>query len=292
MSKFTKGDTVYNLDGQQGAYIASYGGTHLVAPEFEDHDTGEPHWGRPEEWREVFHKPPTAKLEARVNELDKLVNEKRAELRRVNEELDQAGKRRQEQLKKIGQHRALQRIEDYLDGKFTHFLEVSDYYGPKIVTADDALANGGIDRWDKGIRLLTLFGDTKGDLQWRINRYSDGSGSSSTEVFPCHTEEEAIDIVRRLFSAAVVEWREQEKKHYGRAVNWANKCPDGWIEVPEDLAAYLAEQKLAAHNNAVEKAREALAEAEAKLAALMAGPTTTSSVRCDAAVMNVQQEKS
>ncbi len=276
MSTFQKGDTVYNIHGQQGAYIASYGGAHLVAPEYEDGSNGEPYWGIPEEWREIFSEPPTVKLHAKVDELDKLVTEKRAELKRINEELDQAGRRYQEQLKKLKQHQALNRIEEYLDGKFTHFLEVPHYSAPAIVTAESALAKGGTEyenRWDKKLRLLTLFGDTKGDLQWNINRYSDGSGSSSIDVYPCQSEQEAIEIARRLFADAVNEWRAQEKKHYGRAVNWANECPAGWLEVPEDLATYLAELKLAAHKGAIETARKALAEAEAKLAALTAEVT-------------------
>jgi hypothetical protein len=265
-TKFNHGDTVYNLDGQQGAYIASYGGKFIVAPEYEGDDT-EPYWGPVEEWDNAFREPPTVKLQAKVDELDKLVTEKRAELKRINEELDQAGKRRQEQLKKLGQHRALQRIEDYLDGKFTHFLEANDYYAPKIVTADDALAKGGGEyenRWDKKLRLLTLFGDTKGDLQWRITRYSDGSGSN-TEVFPCHNEEEAIDIVRQLYADAVGVWREQDKKHYGRAIEWSQKCPEGWIVVPDDMREYLASAKQQARQAELEKARENLAKAEAAL---------------------------
>ena len=266
-TKFNHGDTVYHLDGQQGAYIASYGGKLIVAPEYEG-DSGEPYWGPVEEWDNAFLEPPTAKLQAKVDELDKLVTEKRAELKRINSELDQAGKRYQEQLKKIGQHRALQRIEDYLDGKFTHFLEVGSYYAPTIVTADKALAHGGTEhenRWDKKLRLLTLFGDTNGDLQWRINRYSDGSGSSNIEVYPCQNEDEAIGIVRQLYADAVAVWREQEKKHYGRAIEWSMKCPEGWIVVPDDIREYLANAKQQARQAELEKARENLAKAEAAL---------------------------
>jgi hypothetical protein len=263
-TKFTRDQIVFNLEGQQGAYITAYAGAHLVAPAYEGHD-GDPCWGAPEEWRDVFIEPPTVKLQAKVDELDKLVTEKRAELKRVNEELDQAGRRRQEQLKKIGQHRALQRIEDYLDGKFTHFLEVPGYSAPTIVTADKALARGGDGSWDKSLRLLTLFGDTKGDLQWRINRYSDGSGSSNIEVFPCHNEEEAIAIVRQLYTDAVAVWREQDMKHYGRAIEWSTKCPEGWVTVPDDIREYLANAKQQARQAELEKARENLAKAEAAL---------------------------
>jgi hypothetical protein len=267
-TRFNKGDTVYDLHGRQGAYIASYGGYHLVAPEYDAGDYGEPTWGTPEQWDQIFIKPPTQKLETKIDELDKLITEKRDELKRINEELDQAGRRRQEQLKKLKQHQALQRIEDYLDGKFTHFLEVPEYYPPKIVAVDDALKRGGIDRWDTPLKLLTLFGDTKGDLQWRINRYSDGSGSSNVEVYPVENEEEAIAIVRRLYAEAVEDWRIQEKKHYGRAIYWTDKCPDGWIEAPDDLRAYLNAAAVERRQADLIKAKEALAKAQAELAAL------------------------
>lgn len=265
-TKFNKGDTVFDIHGRQGAYIASYGGYHLVAPEYDGGDYGEPSWGAPEQWDQIYLKPPTQKLEAKVDELDKLITEKRNKLKRVNEELDQAGRRHQEQLKKLKQHQALQRIEDYLDGKFTHFLHVTDYYGPKIITKDQALDQN--DRWDKELKLLTLFGDTKGNLQWRINKYRDGSGSSWDEVYPVSSEEEAIAIARRLFADAVTEWREQEKKHYGRAVNWANRNDNGWLEVPEDLRDYLRGLELSAKQGAIETARKALEKAQADLAAL------------------------
>ncbi len=257
---FKKGDTVYNIHGQQGAYIASYGGSHLVAPEYESEEFGEPHWGAPEEWREIFSKPPTIKLEAKVDELDKLITEKRAELKRVNEELDQAGRQRQEQLKKLKQHQALQRIEDYLDGKFTHFLDVD--YGVKLVSKEDALKKQ--DRYDDGMKLLTLFGSVKGDLQWRINRYSDGSGGNK-DVYPCKSEEEAIAIVRNLYAKAVEEWRTQEKKHYGRALEWARTVSWNWIDVPQDVRDYMQAALIEARTNAVEKAKQALSDAEAQL---------------------------
>lgn len=257
-TSFNKGDTVYNIHGQQGAYIASYGGSHLVAPEYEQED-GEPHWGQPEEWREIFLTPPTVKLEAKVDELDKLITEKRAELKRINAELDQSGRRYQEQLKKLKQHQALQHIEDYINGKFTYFLDVG--YGVKLVAKADALKK--VD-YDHDMKLLTLFGRTNGDLQWRINRYSDGSGSN-TDVYPCETEEEAIAIVRKLYAEAVEEWRAQEKKHYGRALEWARTVSWNWIDVPQDVHDYMKAALVESRTNAVEKARQALADAEAQL---------------------------
>jgi hypothetical protein len=252
-STFNKGDTVYSIHGQQGAYIASYGGSHLVAPEYEDGDYGEPHWGAPEEWREIFSTPPTVKLEAKVDELDKLITEKRDELKRIKKELDESGRKYQEQLKKLKQHQALSRIEDYLDGKFTHFLDVG--YGVKLISKEDALKSH--DKYDRDMKLLTLFGRTNGDLQWRINRYYDGSGSN-TDVYPCESEEEAIAIVRKLYAA-------HEKTHYGRAREWARTVSWEWIDVPQDVRDYMNQALIDARTATLEKAKEALAKAELDL---------------------------
>jgi hypothetical protein len=256
---FNKGDTVYDIHGQQGAYIASYGGSHLVAPEYES-EYGEPGWGAPEEWREVFSKPPTVKLEAKVAELDEEITKRRAELKEVCTQLvitEEAGKRLLEKLKK---YPALKRIEDYLDGKFTHFLDVG--YGVKLISKEDALKSP--DKYDHDMKLLTLFGRTKGDLQWRINRWGDGSGSD-TDVYPCESEEEAIAIVRKLYAEAVEAWRAQEKKHYGRALEWARTVSWDWIDVPQDVRDYMNQALIDARTATLEKAKEALAKAEADL---------------------------
>lgn len=259
MSKFKQGDTVYNIHGQQGAYIASYGGAHLVAPEYEDHYS-EPTWGSPEEWREVFEKPPTARLETKIDELDKLITEKRETLSQINKELEETSRKCKAQLSKLTQHQALKRIEDYLDGKFTHFLYVGS--GVNLVSEEDALKSS--DSYDRDMKLLTLYGSTKGDLQWRINRYSDGSGGN-TDVFPCESEAEAIEIVRKLYAQAVEAWREQEKKHYGRALDWARTVSWEWIDVPQDVRDYINQAMLEARTLAVEKARKAVADAELAL---------------------------
>ncbi|MBU3577544.1 hypothetical protein [Polynucleobacter sp. UK-Kesae-W10] len=236
----------------------------MVAPEYEQ-EYGEPHWGQPEEWREVFLTPPTVKLEAKVDELDKLITEKRAELKRINAELDQSGRLYQDQLKKLKQHQALQRIEDYMDGKFTHFLQVG--YEIKLVSKEDALKSP--DRYDSDMKLLTLFGSTKGDLQWRINRWGDGSGSE-TNVYPCESEDEAKEIVRKLYAEAVEEWRAQEKKHHGRALEWANTVDEDWIDVPQDVKNYLRDQLLDARMKVLEEAEKRLREAQENLADALA----------------------
>lgn len=262
MTTFTKGDEVFDIHGRKAAYIAGYAGGHIVAPEYE-RESGESYWGEPETWREIFTKPPTEKLEARVGELEALIAERRAELKRVNVELDEAGKRYELQLKKAAKHQALQHIEDYLDGKFMYFLRVPEYSPPTMVTINEALDQH--DRYDKKLKLLSWFGDTNGNLQGQINRYRDGSGDWE-EVYPCKTEEEAIAIIRRLYAEDVAKWRERpaDMKHFGRAISWT-ALPAGFIEIPDDVAAYLADAKEACRLKEINSLTEKIAEAQKKL---------------------------
>lgn len=81
----------------------------------------------------------------------------------------------------------------FLSGGITHFYIRS--YQPKIVTWDDD------DLYQKDgyhitrieyTRLITLFGNSKGDLSYRIHQYSDGSGMESKEAIPCSSYDEAL----------------------------------------------------------------------------------------------------
>ena len=49
-------------------------------------------------------------------------------------------------------------------------------------------------RWNKDLKLITLFGNDKGTMDWRISEYSDGSGSN-TKIKVFKTEKEAIEYV-------------------------------------------------------------------------------------------------
>jgi len=59
--------------------------------------------------------------------------------------------------------------------------------------------NNDYGRREKDMKLLSLFGSSGGDLTWQINRYRDGSGGW-TEMTPCLSYEEAINVARQLFA--------------------------------------------------------------------------------------------
>jgi hypothetical protein len=79
----------------------------------------------------------------------------------------------------------LKNLNLFVQKKITHYVEL--HYGTlSIVEFGKAKCEGARDE----LKLLTLFGTSKGNLQWKLNQYSDGSGSSY-EVVPCLSYEDA-----------------------------------------------------------------------------------------------------
>lgn len=159
-------------------------------------------------------------------------------------EADASGKRRLDRLK---EHRALVRIEEFLDGKITHFVEwIGEWRPPVIVAASEATtADGGHHR--SALKLLTLFGKTGGDLEWRLNRYSDGSGSNNT-VYPCRSLEEAQQKAAEIFAEHTASAMEPETN---------TKPSERWLAGADACGTALGAEYAAAAHRAEEAVREA-----------------------------------
>lgn len=137
----------------------------------------------------IFEKPIT---EAISYDIEKLEKRKRILMAQIQllEEKDREIKHRLESLKKYEQ---LERIEDFISGKITHYCKLNDYYNdkifvPMVVRVEDERC--GDDRTDRNLKLLCLFGKSEKSMEWKLNRYSDGSGNYSL-VYPFCSKEEA-----------------------------------------------------------------------------------------------------
>lgn len=267
---FTLDQRVYSADGRAGMYVAEVVGGHAVQPLFEDGDgVTEPamHYAEGiEVWPSVHAEPPRALLDAAIAAQRAALAKLQAEVAEMERAKREAMRSQNEVKERLKQHTALRYIDDHLAGKFTLFVRFTDYGVPTIEDAQTCLAND--DRRDKGLKLLSLFGDTKGDLQWRINRYSDGSGNWA-EAFPVATQEEGIAEIRRRYELHVAEWRERtdDRKHYGAALAWA-KLPSDWLTPPDDVREYIRAKEAEALTAAAAKARKQYEEAQQALAEL------------------------
>ncbi len=151
----------------------------------------------------LFDTPPVAKYHEEAQELRiqkatlrTEIRGLRTELHKLREDAACAEKSAGEQMARLKQHKTLARIEEFLAGEITHYVEYSDWGPPCIVALEDATCN--CDDRCRDLRLLSLFGRTDGDLEWRLGRYSDGSGTSDN-VFPCTSLDEAKAIATNRF---------------------------------------------------------------------------------------------
>lgn len=268
--EFIADQEVYATDGRVALYIAPYGDTHIVAP-IHDHDdeTGEPLMGGPVAWDQIFATPPVARVEASVAALQARAEALRSEVEELRREKREAEQSRKSTLSKLAQHRALARIDDFLEGRYPPLvLIVGEWRAPVLMTREEAVKD--TDRYSRETKLMVLFGKSGGDVEWRINQYNDGSGFWST-VYPVQDEAEAKAVVRDLFDGHVKKWREDGRKSHGIAMTWANELPAGWVVVPDDVVVAIRESVLSVLRTAEAKMAADLSATQSKIAAIEGG---------------------
>jgi hypothetical protein len=148
--------------------------------------------------RDLFKSPPQYKEDERKVALLNDINSLAIEKDRLLQDISDA-KIMLESFKKIQQ---AQTLLNFLDKKITHVV-VGSRYNLKIQTLEEALV---CENYDRDLKLVSLFGRSKGDLEWNINQYYDGSGSN-VSMIPCTSYEEARERLEGLLQEQVEEWR-------------------------------------------------------------------------------------
>lgn len=278
MVEFENGRLVYTEDGFKAEYLGKVDNGHVVKVYGESlGDYGE----RFEEpiglcvVARVFAEPPApvyaekiialkAELEAIEKRHEELCNEM-ADARRERLELD----------KKLREIPALRHLNDFIEKRITHVLRVG--YGYEILTVEQAFAENGVYS-RKGQKLLALYGDASGNLTWRLNQYSDGSGWAE-DVVPCLSLDEAEQCRRERIAddliAAMGEYEMGRKYRLTVAVKAADQFG---VEVTAEQRSAFAEaeaerlekERVDVERNASTYALK-LADIDASLSALKIG---------------------
>lgn len=186
--KFTEGQEVYDGHGCEYIYVGCVGGKHAARPWYEvgsDSQLAD----EPIFVSELFATVPVQKRSDTLAALESQIAEKRAELRSVSAEVQATSAERSAMLARLKQREALRRIDDFIEGRMTHVVTL-DYNGVAIKSISTMEKEG--ESYDRGIRLISLYGNSKGDLHWQINRYKDDSGNWA-EIWPCCSESEAME---------------------------------------------------------------------------------------------------
>ncbi|QWF19269.1 hypothetical protein [Lysobacter capsici] len=261
---FEAGATVYLLSGRACEYIAAAGSQHVVAPIY-DTEYGQ-------ETRDhklvdrVYRDAPTEKLADEVAALETQRRELRVEIHRQETTLRQFSRDAEARKARVTAHESLQRLDDYIAGKITHFV-VESYDPPyRIETFQQAIQDREANRSDRALRLLSLFGRSNGDLTWNINRWSDGSGCW-TECVPCTSYEDAEAVLRARIAKDMREkWAKEQARPWvmEKIVDCAKSFD---VPVPDEIAKAIGAHKLKAAQDWAAKKRDELEQAEATLAA-------------------------
>lgn len=118
-------------------------------------------------------------------------------------------------------------LRKFLNGEITHVVKANWHY--EITTLEDVLDDSD---YGTELKLLTLYGRVNGDMQWKINRYSDGSGCD-TNIYPCTS----IDEAKAIIEEKIIEDQGKRKRTTEEMIKAKNEYG---LSVPtkEDIIAY------------------------------------------------------
>lgn len=210
----------------------------------------------------LFEEPPKrtlddeiAKLHETRTDLRRQIGELRQELRTFEDDADG-------RVSRLKQHKGLERLEDFLAGRITHYI-AHTYGPPTIVAFEDTKNPDGDYQWRDATKLLTLFGRSNGDLEWRLNRYTDGSGFNTTAI-PCTSHNEAVKVAEKLFAEHAAKAASPDDRTPPQRT-WVKRAAEYGITLPPEYLQQLEVIETTQKQAAVTKLEEQLAEARRTL---------------------------
>jgi len=263
---FTEGDTVYLESGATYQYVSQYSEGHVVRAFIRHEDDEEPYLGRACVVPRVFRLPPREVFEEGIAKLIKTEEEIMERLKVARQQDAELAARARERAERFKQHAALNRIDDFIQGKLTHYVIKSEY-GGRIRISTPKEEKCGDEKFSSDIKLLALFGKSNGNLEWKLSRYSDFSGNQNSEVWLCQSREEAMKIAVELIEATYASYREKPQAScYVKGTAESAKALG--LTVPDDILRMIAADEIRNIQLEIEKYHKGLATQEAKLAAL------------------------
>lgn len=267
------GEEVFDINGRSASYLARSADGHVVQPIYEHEDYDEPQYGSPQVWREVFRTAPTEKVHGEIAALQNRLAIDRAALdavRKMRADEDREYTQRVASRKQFAQ---LQKLDDYIAGKITHFVVQRSYSESVSIETFDSFIKSTEDRYERKLRLLALYGDSKGNLSWNVDRYSDGSGNDSGYYWPATSYEEAMQKAAEWLDARYAEWRKATDHNRNKSAVHAACAIKLGLVVPDDVAEDAARVAAIVDESRLKSAREAFAKAQTELENALAKAT-------------------
>jgi hypothetical protein len=244
----------------------------FVVAEIVKFDSGEECEGELSIVHEIFDNPPLSKLHRKAEDITKAIHHKQKRRDEIDKEIQDKIVQRnklkddcrgyEDMIGNLTKHKALKNIEAFIEGKITHYVG-SHYSEIHII---DRFSKENKSEYGGERRLLSLDGRSNGDLQWRLSRYSDDSGSWE-DVVPCLSIEEAMGIAQAQIEKLIVEQIKRTENggdlYYARkAVESANKLnlkvDEKWSGIIKDDDIKEATKKMVNRQEAFKKCEDEL----------------------------------
>lgn len=242
---FEPGQTVYTLSGRRAEFVGAVAGGFLVrlGNRYEYEDGYEDIFDELEISPSLSIDPPVKIYHEEIAKLEEKANHLRQKISDLSTQVSEGQRIADDRLARYSKFDAIKHLDAFLNGEIEYF--VTEHYGTvEIKAKDDALKQ--YDSYDKDLRLLTLYGRTKGDLQWRIAAYNDGSGTE-TDCWPCVSLDQAQAKAEELVNAHFDRWRaDKDISTAHRAVGAAKAAEKLGFPVPDDVSQYTKDQQVAA----------------------------------------------
>lgn len=238
-------------------------GTVLVEPIFENPNDGEPYEGNPfiVNANQIFDKPPIQKKAEEVIKLNEQISELNMKLRDLRQEVSAFEKTYEDRILKIQRHKGIELLENFIDGKITHYVEIN-YGTPKIIPFNESESDFAEGKGVRRLRLLSLFGKATEDLEWGLNEYRDGSGRYST-VIPCVSLETACQVVKDWIKETVEKDMDPENKDNRPGRSIINLAKEYEYVLPKEYIEAVVRKEEEVRQKKIEKLEKELADAKA-----------------------------
>lgn len=217
---------------------------------------------------EIHDKP---SIEAYASEIKRLEGEQRAANEKLSE-LRQEITLTERRVKALAIYEPLKRIEDFLAGKLTHYVIWSSYSkapAPHLRLADgerSTTSDRPASEYDP-LKLLVLFGDKERGLEWKLNRYCDGSGSWDM-CRPFCSIEEAQYFAREMLGKSFAAFKWPDYGNISEAEELVKAAKALSAPIPWGFEAQLRERNIRAIREMVAKADKERSGWQAQLDAL------------------------
>jgi hypothetical protein len=272
-------DDCWLEDGRKCYFLAALHDMILVRPIMrpaeDDYGFGD-YDGPIEAVQRIFKEPPVALYDQKIAEMQGMLDDLSAQYDDMTNKVRHGERDIAARLLRIKALEPLKNIEAFIEGRLNYFVVKDCKSGEHIsvVTKDEAIIGYG--RYDGELKLLSLFGKSKGNLSWKLNNYFDGSGGN-TEVWPFASHDDAIAHAKGMLIEAAdkIIALDATKAHKGYLAHIENVMRSALVlhvELPPAVAVSAHTARRALADETMIRAHKAMAEAQALMGDPMIPP--------------------